>query len=490
MNPDIEYIRKSGLFDEDFYIKENPDIEQHGIDPITHYVLHGHLENRNPTVFFSTKVYKKLFDIGNENPFIHYLKNNLGKTYIEKGYMKGFTYETIDLVKSRLLKLPYYSEKEFIRMNMDLKKTSQNITEYALTRGLAEGREIVSKILISEFLGTHNTADYKLNLDKETIDKSVGVFCHSKGNIFIKELAEILNSYLINAGINSKIYFETDEDMPDLCIFVAPHEFFYLDGTNHLLKDEILTKSIMFNTEQPQTLWFTRGLVYLLMSAGIIDISYQNTEAFNLAGIPSFHFDPIPEVKNNVLTEEEKKHSLARCIHPNTTSNVRKTIDQRPYDVSFFGNFSPKRDKFFSRSAKIFCNKDCFLYYRKTNGIIPSSVFTSVPKYVSENSKIFLNVHRDESNFFEWHRIVLQGMACGSVVVTDECLEHPIYKNNIHYMTESVRHIPDLIEWLLNTVEGKCKLNEIQKNCFDVFDDFYFKESKLNDITKYLGGFS
>lgn len=488
MNSDIEYIKKSGLFDEDYYRREYPDIDQNGIDPISHYVLHGHLENRNPTVFFSTKIYKKLFDIGDENPFIHYIKNNLGKTYIEKGYMKGFTYETIDLVKSRLIKFPYYSEKEFIRMNMDLKKTSQNITEYALTKGLAEGREIISKILISEFLGSHNDTEYKLNLDKNVINKTVGVYCHSEGNIFIKELAEILNSYLLKSGITSKICHETDDEM-DLCIFVAPHEFFYLDGSSHLLKDEILKKSIMFNTEQPQTLWFTRGLVYLLMSAGIIDISYQNTEAFNMAGIPSFHFDPIPEIKNISLTGEEQNHILSRCINSNTSSSVRKKIDERYYDVSFFGNYSAKRDKFFSRSASVFCNKDCFLYYRKTDGILPTSVFTSVPKFISANSKIYLNIHRDESNFFEWHRIVLQGMAHGAVVVTDECLDHPIYKDGVHYLTESVRHIPDLIEWLLNSDDGNNKLSEIQSNCFKIFDDFYIQESKINDITKYIGGF-
>lgn len=489
MNPDVEYIKKSGLFDEDFYKKEYPDIEQSGIDPISHYVLHGHLENRNPAVFFSTKIYKDSVSIDGENPFIHYLKNNIGKVYIDKGYMKNFSYNTIELVKKRLLNFPFYSEKEYIRMNMDLKKTSYNITDYALTKGLSEGREIVSKILISEFLGENNKASYNLNLTRDIVLKKVGIFCHSKGNIFLKELAEILNSYLREANINSKIYYETDSELPDLCIFVAPHEFFYLPGTKHLLKDEILTKSIMFNTEQPQTLWFTRGLVYLLMSAGIIDISYQNTLAFNEAGIKSFHFDPIPKMKNNDLTKEEKNHNLSKTINEHTNNDSSKSIYERYYDVSFFGNYSPKRDKFFSRAANVFSDLNCFLYYRKTDGILPTSVFTSVPKYVSQNSKIYLNIHRDESNFFEWHRIVLQGMLCGSVVVTDECLEHPIYKNGIHYLTESVRHIPDLVDWLLNTHDGHIKLNEIQTNCFNVLCDEKLRTSKENDIIDYIGSF-
>lgn len=489
MNPDVEYIKNSGLFDEDFYKKEYPDIDQSGIDPITHYVLNGHLENRNPTVFFSTKIYKKEYDLNGQNPFVHYLKNNIGKVYIDKGYMKNFSYDTINLVKERLLKFPYYSEKEYIRMNMDMKNTSKNITEFAITKGLQEGRELISKILVSEFLGSNNKADYRLNLNKNIVTKNVGVFCHSEGNIFLKELSEILNSYLLKSGIDSKICYETETDIPELCIFVAPHEFFHLSGTKHFLKDEILTKSIMFNTEQPQTLWFTRGIVYLLMSAGVIDISYQNVLAFEEAGIPSFHFDPIPKITNHKLSDEEKSHNLAKCINSLTDSDVTKSIYERYYDVSFFGNYSSKRDKFFSRATPVFSNLNCFLYYRKTEGILPSSVFTSVPKYVSQNSKIYLNIHRDESNFFEWHRIVLQGMACGSVVVTDECLDHPLYKDGVHYLTESVRHIPDLIDWLINSQDGFMKLVEVQSNCFTLFDNKQLNISKNNDLIKYIGGF-
>lgn len=489
MNPDIdiEIIKKSGLFDKDFYTKENPDIAQSGVDPIEHYVLYGHKENRNPTVFFSTKIYKNEYELGGKNPFVHYIENNLGKSYIDKGYMKGFSYEMIETVKERLLKFPFYSEKEYIRMNMDLKNTSKNITEYAITTGLSEGRELISKILISRFLGENNSCSYDINNISIDVKKTIGVFCHSKGNIFIKELAEILVDYFKKAEFDVKLCFETEKELPDIIVFVAPHEFFYLSGTEHLNKEEIIKKSIMFNTEQPQTLWFTRGLIHLLACNGIIDISYQNTLAFNESGINSFHFDPIPKLEIVNLSEDEKEHNLFKSVNKYAYSDPYKDIEHRIYDVSFFGNCSYKRDKFFSRNSKFFSDLDCFLYYRKTEGILPSSAFTTVPKLVSQNSKIYLNIHRDENNFFEWHRIVLQGMASGSVVITDECLEHPLYKSGTHYLTESVRHIPDLIKWCLFTPEGIDKLKEIQENCFELFKNLTLENSKINDIKQYIG---
>ena len=219
-----------------------------------------------------------------------------------------------------------------------------------------------------------------------------------------------------------------------------------------------------------------------LSCKAIIDISYQNTLAFENAGIKSFHFDPIIKQSELTITSEERNHNLFRSTNKNLFLDYRKAMHDRYYDVCFFGNYSAKRDKFFSRNSKFFSEYDTFMYYRKTDGIIPSSAFTTVPKYVSQNSKLNLNIHRDESNFFEWHRIVLQGMACGSVVITDECLEHPLYKNGKHFLTESVRHIPDMIQWLLNTEDGYKKLEDIQRNCFYILSDETIIKSKKNDI--------
>lgn len=39
----------SAQFDQEYYLKEYPDVANSGIDPFTHYMLHGRKENRNPS---------------------------------------------------------------------------------------------------------------------------------------------------------------------------------------------------------------------------------------------------------------------------------------------------------------------------------------------------------------------------------------------------------------------------------------------------------
>lgn len=76
-NRAIRLIRRSGLFDDAWYLKENPDVATSGIDPARHYLLHGWLEGRNPSPLFDGQEYlarhPELFAQG-INPLVHHLK--------------------------------------------------------------------------------------------------------------------------------------------------------------------------------------------------------------------------------------------------------------------------------------------------------------------------------------------------------------------------------------------------------------------------------
>ena len=70
-----EIIKKSTLFDCDWYLKKNPEILEYNIDPIYHYLILGWLENKDPSASFSTKGYlnsnQDVLDAG-MNPLVHY----------------------------------------------------------------------------------------------------------------------------------------------------------------------------------------------------------------------------------------------------------------------------------------------------------------------------------------------------------------------------------------------------------------------------------
>ncbi|WP_226702101.1 glycosyltransferase [Microbulbifer elongatus] len=63
-------------FDEAYYLQQNPDVAQSGIDPYEHYKCHGEIEGRRPQAHFCPKFYKSInADVraSNISPFQHYI---------------------------------------------------------------------------------------------------------------------------------------------------------------------------------------------------------------------------------------------------------------------------------------------------------------------------------------------------------------------------------------------------------------------------------
>lgn len=72
----LKLIRDSGLFDEAWYLSQNPDVAQAKIDPALHYLRHGGFEGRDPGPKFSSAFYLDTYpDVkaAGINPLVHYL---------------------------------------------------------------------------------------------------------------------------------------------------------------------------------------------------------------------------------------------------------------------------------------------------------------------------------------------------------------------------------------------------------------------------------
>ncbi len=74
---DMALIRTSGLFDENWYLSNNPDVVAAKVDPLRHYLPFGGFEGRDPGPQFSSSWYLATNDdVRNAriNPLLHYLK--------------------------------------------------------------------------------------------------------------------------------------------------------------------------------------------------------------------------------------------------------------------------------------------------------------------------------------------------------------------------------------------------------------------------------
>jgi hypothetical protein len=73
---DLETIAASRLFDEEFYLRRNPDVAASRVPAVIHYVLVGASEGRDPHPLFSTAFYVEQargLDPRERNPLHHYL---------------------------------------------------------------------------------------------------------------------------------------------------------------------------------------------------------------------------------------------------------------------------------------------------------------------------------------------------------------------------------------------------------------------------------
>ena len=79
----VEDIRASGLFDEEFYLAAYPDIAAARTDPLHHYLKHGAREGRWPNASFDPRHYARhATDLKpDENPLLHYLAVGRARGY-------------------------------------------------------------------------------------------------------------------------------------------------------------------------------------------------------------------------------------------------------------------------------------------------------------------------------------------------------------------------------------------------------------------------
>jgi hypothetical protein len=96
-------IKNNNLLDHDYYLKNYPDVQASGMDPIIHYMYHGYLEGRKPNPEFNVDYYmRKYGDVKNSNlnPLVHYSlyginegrkinRNHLSKKMVKERFNNG-----------------------------------------------------------------------------------------------------------------------------------------------------------------------------------------------------------------------------------------------------------------------------------------------------------------------------------------------------------------------------------------------------------------
>ncbi len=414
---------------------------------------------------------------------------------------------TLAAAVTRLRRFSLFDAEDYLRRNADVTAAGVDPYTHFIQSGALEGRGGTDPVELARLMSGFVLFEHAVRALPPPVEDladlpslvadvgHVGIYVSSHGNIFMEELAEDLATDLRSVGVTVDLGDENApiDGRPPLCLFVAPHEFFILGRGPEWVRDDVLSEGFMFGTEQVQTSWFSLALPFILMSRGMLDICSQTADLFQRTDMAALHLLPGARLRPHRLTERDRQHPLFRVLPQAAwdAPDPHRPFAERPIDIAFFGNTSPRRDQFFARNAAFLADYETFNYCRRPGrgpiqGESDDGALTRLAGHVSGHSKITLNIHREEFGYFEWHRMVRLGMCSGSLVVSDPCLPHPSFVANEHYLQERARHIPELLEWLLTTEDGGREAERIRANVDALISDNFETRRAVARTLRFL----
>ena len=422
---------------------------------------------------------------------------NPDKETIDFGVLGKFSFGHFEVALGRLRSFDLFDEDEYLDLNPDVHVMDRST--HFMMYGAAEGRRVTRLSNVARKIGSVALEimaagpNPQVDIIDESRLPSVGIYYNSHGNVFMKDIADDLATTLsVVFGDISVLDENSSLDIrPKICFYVAPHEFFVLGAGNNWAKEDVFRSAVALNTEQPQTPWFWRGLPYCLLSKGVLDLSAV-TSAFFQKVMPSFQFVPAcapinPKVSSAVHANPIFR-SRAHLITNFTETTEPLPFEQRQLDLAFFGASTLARVEFFTKNAEFFSQFENTFYIRPDSAAPLQNDMSEVARVIGANSKIVLNIHRDEFGYLEWHRMVRQGMSVGAVVVSDTCLPDPTFVAGEHFLQETSRHVPHLIKWLLQSEDGMSEALRIRKNSLELLTSQITPKKQSEKLLAFIQG--
>ena len=275
--------------------------------------------------------------------------------------------------------------------------------------------------------------------------KTVHLFVTSKSNLFIREIADLLCAGFRAAGCEAQLLIdqipaEKTED-GKIQIVVTPHEFFKLFLKDKLPREKMqrLTNHLfLLGTEQPESEWFDGNLVIALHAPAMLDIHLAGVTAYRECGLRCFH--------------------LPLGYHPLLEYTDEPAICAREIDICLLAAKTDRREEFIAANAEFFAARNChlrlvpleFAKTKQTRSYLPASE----RNLLLQRSKILLNVHYSQSQYFEWHRaLIALGNRC--CLITETCQGFEPLVPGKHFVMAKADDLTTCCEYYLNHEEER-----------------------------------
>lgn len=317
------------------------------------------------------------------------------------------------------------------------------------------------------------------NLNSKNIDRSkISVYVSTKGNFVFNEIAEVVAGGFSELGYNVNIKNQYDgiDDSAFYNIIIAFNEMYFVDDYGKKFLNQIPDNSILIHTEQINFSDYNLNSSFLSKFKEIWDIDFSNFNLLNELGFNVKYMKiGFTEKSNNYKEYKKIPKSKFINLNDNILSNSYLNADfiERPIDILFYGSSTNRRDAFFDKNNNLFKKYNSFIHLNKriVQGPISNpeniAIDTATAIGLSQRTKILLNIHRSETKFFEWHRIVMHGIWNRCLVISETTTGSGFFVPGKHYIECDLDDMPEIILYYLNTSQGKFQAQEIIDNGYD-----------------------
>lgn len=459
------------IFDEADYLSRYADVRLGRQDPIYHYLKNGMAEGREGGKRLSSQIGLEP-DLGAIPEIIASGLFN-ARWYADRYGVMGTDRELAeDFLRSSTYDTqrqpgPLFSGAFYGLENPDTR--SMNPLVHYVLHGMTQGRRAFQSSTADAFMTEAADEPIHTIYDFLKLGRPIVVLYWNEGNFFFADIAKYVYEALEQAGYDVILRDDhRDIEISDMqIIVVAPHEY-CVHGPGVEFSPDVAEQVLHVNLEQWQTSWFSLALDKMLKSRKALDINPLSAKGLSRLGIKA-GFLPLLPAQGGVFdlgkAPPSRQLTQLRAIKPLT---YPRDILKRPYDILFVGYLNERRAQALAGLGHALSGFDCFVHAPRFNGPViaenPNMIGARDLAQIAQNAKLLLNIHQGESHYFEWHRLVVSGIAQGCVPLTEPCADIGIVKPGQHYIEATIEEMPARIEWLLGTKQGRAEINRLHEN--------------------------
>jgi hypothetical protein len=325
------------------------------------------------------------------------------------------------------------------------------------------------------------------------------MFASAGGNFYFRELRDVLAAGLRRAGWTIDAADESATSCRGVPIIIGPHEFFSVGAGVEWLSVENLRAAVLVTTEQPQSIWFQAFERALRLAAAVVDVNPSTGAELAARGV-RVHWLPLGWYRDcGVFDRLPDGLDSMRGIELPAGVLADPSADAwhaRPIDVLFIGSHSPRRERWLRALQDALPDVRWFVHLPSDRQPVGGSgvehIDTAHAVALARRSKILLNLHRDETPYFEWQRIVWRGLWQRTLVVTEPSGEVPPLVAGRDYVEAPVEEIAAALRQILTTDAGARDADVIRQAGCDAARAIPFAETEavLAEAVRQVTGFS